>query len=341
MKRLLLPLGTVAVLLLEPATASAFANGRFDQSGKTPQQSCLACHGSLQYDGLKFRLEGVETASCSVDRNGQVEEVTLPKLSFGEKVPAVIEIPTPSGNTVPQCPTNDCCSVDDPPTANDTVDLACVDRGVQREICGGGSYFECCAPGLTECGEPVAGFNAEIVGGGAFDVLTRDCGTDRLCEGDFGYSAPDADNTEGDGTLDTPDQTKLLRQGTVDVPTQATHVRPRPFVDGSASWKMFYVAPSKEEAASSPRIYVGANVANGNALEDPLDLNSNYVVDVVLSDGATEIYPDYCLVCSDGSLAVNGSCCTCVQATPGAGTLGFLGALSALGFLLLGRRRRR
>lgn len=156
----------------------------------------------------------------------------------------------------------------------------------------------------------MAGFNAEVVGGGKF--------------------------TEGQGT-------RLLIEGGEPNGREITHNTPGRFVDGKASWAFQFTAPAAEEAGENGlEIWVGANVANGNGREDPLDMNSNYKLDVALSDGTDVVsVPGYCLVCSSGKLAVNGQCCTCVSAKPGAGTWGFLGAMSALSFLLLGRRRRR
>ena len=338
-----------AVLTALPA--GAYSRGRFNQSGKTSKESCLACHGSRQYDGLSFRFEGVDSASCSVEVAGRTQELTFPKIMYGQRVEAFIEIPTPAGDDAPQCPTNNCCDANAVPDRNDEADYACVARGIQLGYteCSADGFLGCCEPGLAVCRAPeglsvaTAGFNAEVVNGGYFDVLTRDCGSDGICPGDTGYGAPDADGTEGDGTFDTSDQTKLwgdVQGGTID-PRQATHIRARHFVDGKAAWKLYFVAPEENEANGSPRIYVGANVANGNGQADPMDLNSNYVTDVVLTDGSAEIYPDYCLVCDDGSLAVDGACCTCVSAAPSAGTWGFMSASSLLGFLLLGRRRTR
>lgn len=341
-------LGSVVLAALP---ASAYSRGRFNQSGKTSEGSCLACHGARQYDGMKLRLEGVETASCSVEIAGRTQELTFPKIMYGQRVEAYIEIPTPEGADVPVCPTNNCCDASAAPDPGDEADYACVARGIQLGYteCSASDFLGCCEPDLALCRAPeglsvaTAGFNAEVVNGGRFDTLVRDCGTDRVCPGEPGYNEPDADGTEGDGTLDTSDQTKLwgeVEGGTVD-PRQATHTRARHFVDGQAAWKMFYVAPEAEETEGPPRIYVGANVANGNGQADPMDLNSNYAIDVVLTDGTDDLYPDYCLVCSDGSLAVDGACCTCVSAAPSAGTWGFLSACSLLGFLLLGRRRPR
>lgn len=330
--------------LMSALPVHAYTRGRFNQSGKTPQESCLACHGARQYGGMKLRLEGADTASCFVEIADRTEELTFPKLMYGQKVEAIIEIPTPSGEDAPRCPTNDCCNLDAPPDRSDDEAYACVERGIQLGICSADDFVGCCQPGLSQCraleglSVAVAGFNAEVINGGHFDPLTRDCGTDHLCEGDDGYISPDSDGTEGDGTLDTTDQTKLLGQGPTLDARQATHVRPRHFKEGQAAWKMYFVAPEAGTVEGVPRIYVGANVANGNGLEDPMDLNSNYVTDIVLTDGNEDIYPDYCLVCADGSLSADGACCTCVSSSPSAGTWGFLSACSLLGFLLLGRR---
>lgn len=222
-----------------------------------------------------------------------------------------VSLPPPGAQDAPKCPPNDCCG--DTAPGEGEEEQACLLRGAQRGVCTGeaADYNDCCKPGLALCGDPVAGFNAEVVGGGGFQAV---------------------------------DGTKLRKEGGEDVPAQITHSTPKTLGDVGAEWTFDYTAPDVGEATQPLAFYVAANIGNGNGAEDPLDLNSQFQLKDVALDGEgdqTDIYPGYCLVCSDGKLAQGGTCCACVSATPGRGTWVFAAALGLLGFLISGRRRRR
>lgn len=308
---LLLPLA----LLLVADAAAAFRGGRIDFSGR--ERSCLECHGSRQYDGLKFSLGGVATTEpCGFeDEAGEFKVVDLPLLSFATSYPATVEIPEPSGADAPICPDNDCCDAANPPAEG----AACLNRPGARGgpmVCSTDDFVAgCCEPDLDNCtdleGNPnyQAGFNAEVDGGGEFSP------------GEAG-------------------DTQILRREGELVPEQITHTTAKTFDGQGAKWAFNYTTPAAggEEAI---QIYVGANVANGNFLDDNGDLNSNFQFAAVLTDGESYVFPGYCQLCSDGRSTSDGGCCSCVTATPGRGVWTSLAVVGLLAFVTTGRRRRR
>lgn len=313
---LLLPL---AVLLLADS-AAAFRGGRIDFSGR--ENSCLNCHGSRQYDGLKFSLGSVAaTEPCGFENEaGEFTVVDLPLLDFATTYPATVEIPEPSGADAPICPDNDCCDAANPPSA----DAACLDRPGARGgpmVCSTDDFLAgCCEPDLDNCvdaeGNPnyQAGFNAEVTGGGTFSPPER---------------APE----------DPAADTQLLPREGVVVENQITHTTAKRFEGQGVKWAFNFTTPPAT-ATEAVQIYVGANVANGNFLDDNGDLNSNYQYAAVLTDGENYVFPGYCQLCSDGRSSIDGGCCSCTSTTPGSGVWTSLAVLSMLGFVTLRRRRR-
>lgn len=308
---LLLPLA----LLLVADGAAAFRGGRIDFSGR--ERSCLECHGSRQYDGLQFSLGSVAgTEPCGfVNAEGEFQVAELPLLEHGKTYPATVEIPLPTGNNVPVCPTNDCCDPANPPQEGD----ACLNRPGARGgpmICTPDDFLAgCCEPGLDECtdanGNPLyqAGFNAEDAAGGTFEP------------GD-----------DGDTQL-------LPREGEL-VTNQITHTNAKLFNGAGVKWAFHYTPPSID-TGKGVEIYVGANVANGNFLDDNGDLNSNYRYAAVVTDGERYAYPGYCQICPDGRSSLDGSCCSCMSTGTGSDVYSTFAMLGFLAFLATGNRRRR
>lgn len=291
------------VLLVAPSSAFAFSEGQTGFSGRTPGQSCLQCHGSKQYDGMKFRIETDETAPCYQDGGAEAE---IPLLRAGETYTAIVEIAPPGANA-PVCPTHNCCDPGNGENWPPDVDEACM----LRRGCGPENANACCQPGLDVCDGPRAGFNAEVVGGGAY--------------------------VAGDGT-------RLKRVGDELFGNEITHSIPKSVANGGA-WSFQYTAPAAGDLSRGLEFWVGANIANGNDFDDPLDLNSNFVLHAAVQDADGNMQmPGFCLVCPNGSPPAFGSCCCNSSAAAGevgaAGSYGSFAALSFLGFLLLRRRRR-
>lgn len=280
---------------------SAYSQGQTSYSGR--DRSCLSCHGTKQYDGMKFRIATEDTFPCDV---ADGDPVNLPLLKAGRTYAAVVEIAAPSGADAPSCPTENCC---DPGTGENfppPSEATCMVRGG----CTAENANACCTPGLNICEGASAGFNAEVVGGGTFIADTG---------------------------------TRLAYLGDETLGNEITHDFPKSVTAGG-SWTFQYTAPATGDATSALEFWVGANVANGNGIEDPEDLNSNYLVYAALEDDDGNVQvPDFCLVCPDGSPASGGCCCNS-QGQPGGGTpatFASLSVLSLLGALLVGRRRRR
>lgn len=308
---LLLPL---AVLLVADA-AAAFRGGRIDFSGR--ERSCLECHGSRQYDGLKFSIGAIAGQEpCGfVNDEGEFQLVELPLLEHGKAYPATIEIPEPSGDNVPVCPTNDCCDISNPPSEGD----ACLNRpgarGGPMQCTPDDFLAGCCEPDLDNCtdaeGNPYyqAGFNAEDAAGGTF--------------------------TPGEAA-----DTQLLRREGELVTNQITHTTAKRFEGAGVKWTFQYTPPPIE-SGNGVEIYVGANVANGNFLDDNGDLNSNYRYAAVVTDGEKYAYPGYCQVCPDGRSSLDGGCCSCMSTDPESGVYSTFAILGLLAFMATGNRRRR
>jgi hypothetical protein len=289
----------LAAFLLSPSAVLAFGEGQTGFSGR--DNSCLACHGSKQYDGLKFKLSTEDTVRCVVDDD---REQDIPVVQAGQAYTVTVEIPAPGANA-PTCPTYNCCAgVDDPfpPPA----DATCLKDGG----CNQSNANQCCTPGLQLCEGTVAGFNAEVVGGGAFTAGVN---------------------------------TRLAYLGDETFANEVTHTVPLNATNG-AQWTFQFTAPSGNEDQTGLEFWVGANVANGNSIEDSEDLNSNFYLPVAVRgvDGAVA-YPGFCLVCPNGNAPFAGCCCDASggERFSGGGGFASLAVLSLLGFLFTGRRRRR
>lgn len=291
-------------LLLSPGSALAYSEGQTGFSGRTPGQSCLQCHGSKQYDGMKFRIETEDTAPCF---QGDGAEAEVPLLEAGKTYTAYVEIAAPGGDA-PLCPTHNCCNPGTGENWPPAEDEACMERG---GCTAADDPNLCCKPGIDLCAGPRAGFNAEVVGGGEF--------------------AP------GDGT-------RLKRVGDDLFGNEITHAIPKDVANGGA-WTFQYTAPAPTDLARGLEFWVGANVGNGNDIEDPEDKNSNFVLHAAVQDSDGNIQmPGFCLVCPNGAPPAFGSCCCNSSAAGGdvgaAGGYGSFALLSFLGFLLLRRRGR-
>ncbi len=294
----------LVVGLLSSSTALAFSEGQTGFSGRTPGQSCLQCHGTLSYDGMKLTIDTEETLPCFQEDH---PEAQVPVLEAGQTYTAVVEITAPAGDQVPVCPGSNCCDPGDGtdwPPADGEV---CMERGG----CTAENANLCCQPGLNVCSGPRAGFNAEVVGGGAFIA--------------------------GDGT-------RLKRVADELFGNEITHSIPKDVASGG-SWSFQYTAPAAPDLTRGLEFWVGANVANGNDFDDPADRNSNFVLHAAVQDADGNVQmPGFCLVCPNGAPPAFGSCCCNSSASGGvstAGSYGSLALLSLLGFLLLGRRRER
>lgn len=301
------PLSRFALILglLSSSTALSYSEGQTGFTGRVAGESCLACHGSRQYDGMKFRLiEADETTACFTEDG---TELQLPLLTAGRTYPAVVEIEAPAAADAPVCPTHNCCDPGDgtnwPPSETET----CMKRGG----CTADNANDCCQPGLDLCAGPRAGFNAEVLGGGRF--------------------AP------GEGS-------RVKQVGSELFETELTHTIPKD-VTGGGSWAFQYTAPAGEELTSAVEFWVGANVANGNDFADPADLNSNFVMYAAVEDAEGNMQlPGFCLVCPNGSSPAFGSCCcNSSESTQlsARGTYASFALLSFLGFLVVGRRKKR
>jgi hypothetical protein len=293
---------TLIVALLAPVSAFAFAEGQTGYSGRTTGQSCLSCHGTQQYDGLTFTVNAEEEAPCSTSEG----EILLPVITAGATVSVTVSFPS-VGDTGPTCPTHNCCDPGDNTDWPPAEDATCLQAFGNN--CDTTNANACCSPGMDVCGEALAGFNAEVVGGGGF--------------------------VAGDGT-------RLEIAGGEEVPDEITHTAPVAVGNQDASWTFQYTAPSALPP-SGLEFWVGGNVANGNGLADGEDLNSNALGYAAVSDGAGGYsMPDYCAVCPNGSLPVMGCCCNGSDAVdPSPRSAYFTFALVALlGFVFTGRRRR-
>jgi hypothetical protein len=292
----------LAALFLTPASAVAFGDGQWGFSGRVEGQSCLACHGSNQYEGLTVSVQSDEEIPCFVE--GAEGETLIPKLMAGQAYTVSVDIAAASASDVP-CPTNDCCS--DDAVAGD----ACLNRPGSNKVCNVAGQATCCQPGLTVCNEPLAGFNAEVVGGGAFVA-----GAD----------------------------TKLLTNGGDVDPSEISHTAPKGAGSG-AQWQFDYTAPAEGEISGAVEFWVGANVANGNGFDDLNDLNSNFFLTAAVEDSAGNLeLPGFCLACPNGQPPLFGSCCCNATVSDDFGSRGSwlsLALLSMLGWCFLPRRRSR
>lgn len=303
MRRSWLGTTSLIVALLAPAGALAYAEGQTGYSGRTAGQSCLQCHGSNQYDGLAVTIDTDEEAPCSTSEG----EIMLPVVTTGATIGISVTLPAVSGGTGPTCPTANCCDPGDGTDWPPAADATCLQSFGNN--CDTTNANACCSPGMDVCGGALAGFNAEVVGGGAF-VAT--------------------------------DGTRLEISGGEEVADEITHTVPKSVEDQAAAWSFQYTAPDSLPP-SGLEIWVGANVANGNGLADLEDLNSNAKGVVAVTDGnGAYSMPDYCAVCPNGSLPVAGCCCngsSAVDPSPRSAYLTFA-VVALLGFVFTGRRRR-
>lgn len=287
----------LCALILSPTSALAYSDGQWGFSGRVDDQSCLACHGIEQFQGMRMELNTEDTIECSTEEGA--EPFQIPVLMAGETYQATVTVDPVSSDQVP-CPGNTCCN-------GDAVEGdACLNRP-DSGLCTVENQQQCCQPGLDVCGDPVAGFNAEVVGGGAFVA---------------------------------GESTKLLSNGGEEDPSEISHTSPAN-AGGGASWTFNYTAPADDQVGSAVEFWVGANVANGNGFADPNDLNANYQLAAAVqkSDGSLEV-PGYCLVCPNGNPPVAGCCCnaTVSEDFGPRGTYLAFALLSLLGFAFTRKR---
>lgn len=267
--------------------ALAFGNGQYGYSGRN--NNCLSCHGEQQYDGLSVEVvAGGQEFDCWVsDGNGGLEMIKTHVMQPDETISLQLSIaPAADEDSTPQCPSHDCCATTY--YYDDAGELQSEDRGDPdaAEVCVtdlGGT----CTTYFAACPAPVAGFNMELVGGGAFSL----------------------------NATDTEQTVQLLEVGTDDDFTQVTHTSPKTIGSEGATWILDYTGPGEDTSDDAVTFFVGANVANGNGYADGLDLNSNYLLSVPFGSSL----PDYCAVCSDGSEPASDGTCENGEAATGCG----------------------
>ena len=314
----------VAGATLFAGSAFAFEGGQTGFSGRQGgANSCLACHGSGNFDGATIAIAG-ETTNCSP--NDGSADFEIPLINVGATVPVSVTLPAPA--TAPACPADDCCGETQPGDPNE----ACLNRPGANRTCAPADFAACCQPGLNDCtAGAVAGFNIEVTGSGILGIP----GSQQACE--ELADCPDGELCRNDVCVASD-----VRFEGEDL-QQLTHSFSKPAGAGT-DWTVNYVAPpSLDAAAEGPAFFLGANIANGNGFDDNQDLNGNFQLSAGLTDGEGNfVMPGGCLVCGDnGRPAVNGSCCACVSASPGS-SVAFTGGIAALlGFFLVGGKRRR
>jgi hypothetical protein len=299
--------------LLAAGTASANTDGQYGFTGRS--DSCLRCHGTNQYAGLEVTVSGLGTPiDCFVGE--ELEKLTLPTLAFGDSVEVKISLAEPGDSDGLECPAHDCCAETNTYDESGNLVSAALGEAPQESLCqqddfrvdGVATAAGTCSPFLAACLEPLAGYNMEVVNGGAFSI-------------------PDGDTSS-----------RLRQNGDELVASEVTHVLAGRFDNGPAEWTVNYTAPAEADYQGALEFWVGANVANGNGKADQFDLNSNYQLTVALGDKV----PDFCATCEDGSLPdENGQCpggfCSCAKLPTGSPWAG----LALLGGLVLLSRRRR
>jgi len=181
------------------SVAMANAEGQFGYTGRGGR-SCLNCHGSQQYDGLKATLSPApETMDCMVKvGEGQYKLDQVLKLAPGAQ--HTITVTLPAGGQQPQCPAYSCCNND-----GAGADALCM----QEDFSVDGIPQEpgTCVPFLNECGDVTAGFNAEAYGGGTFSVATGGA-CDAAGQCGAGYTCVD---TSADGQYNADDTCEDVR----------------------------------------------------------------------------------------------------------------------------------
>jgi MYXO-CTERM domain-containing protein len=159
----------LGLALTTSSLALANTTGQYGYTGL--DGSCLQCHGTLQYDGLKVEFTGLGTnLDCWVEDEeaSTADDVVLKKLSllnigFGATADVKVSIPNPTGANVPECPSSDCCE-DTPP-----ADALCMQEGFR--VNGFEVEPGTCTPLFADCTSGAnAGFNMEVVNGGAFTL---------------------------------------------------------------------------------------------------------------------------------------------------------------------------
>jgi MYXO-CTERM domain-containing protein len=155
--------------LLSSSAALANTTGQYGYTGL--DGSCLQCHGTLQYDGLQVELSGlgsnidcwVEDEAASSEDELVLKKLSLLNIGFGATADVKVKIPNPTGANVPQCPTSDCCEAAPP------ADAICNQDGFR--VNGFEVTKGTCTPLFNDCTSGAnAGFNMEVVNGGAFTL---------------------------------------------------------------------------------------------------------------------------------------------------------------------------
>jgi uncharacterized protein (TIGR03382 family) len=359
-------LALVSALTL-PLTASAYLTGQPGASGRFGQK-CADCHGPTQYDGVAIELPDANSSECwAEDDGGKLVKSKVWTASFGEEVAAKVVVTEPTGDKVPTCPERNACCDGGLEEISPQVACTLVGDCGEGEACwdfvnntpvgaaGGtcGLDIVCeantdCRVGVDTCGDPIVGFDAELVGGGSWTPgegsrirVTQsepsttctgdaDCGTGKIC---WDFSTQQASS---DGLCGIPSSNEVV------------HNFPKGFSGGEAVWDVTLKFPTEDEVnPDNPtvEIWIGANIANGNGLPDLGDVNGNFLATIPLGGG--DALPSYCATCEEGfDFDEEGNCvgvggCGCAhlsdEGVPAAG----LAALFGLMGLALVRRRRR
>jgi uncharacterized protein (TIGR03382 family) len=309
-------LAVLSGLIISSNSAFGFAAGQYGYTGR--DNSCLYCHGSLQYEGLAVEVvSGTEEYDCWVDDgNDSLKMIKAHSMDADGviELKLTVEAPTEESNT-PVCPAHDCCT--------STITIDGEGEQVSEELGDPPEDATCvtersgdCTTFFAACPNPVAGFNMEVVGGGTFSILEDD----------------------DSNTI------KVLENGTDADGSEVTHVQPETLLSEDVSWRVNFTGPGTAEAGDAVTFYVGANVANGNGYADGLDLNSNYILPVTIGSGL----PSYCAICSDGSEpSSEGTCgdgeepaaCGCDASSESDAPFSAALALFVFGGLVLRRKR--